>query len=84
MFGASIKPTAIESCKSIVDQLLDLGALTDTLQRTLGLSPSMLPNLNLFGGAKPGDSFDGLAASGKPKEKSKPKRGGILSGLLRR
>lgn len=89
MWGASFQPTAIESCQSIVDQLLSLGALTDTLQQTLGLTNGLLPAVPILGPG-PGPGQDGgnglLLSAGKPKEKSKAKAnggGGLFGGLLR-
>lgn len=50
MFGASIKPKSAKSCQSIVEHITGLGALTDTLQQTLGLPPTILPSLSHLGG----------------------------------
>lgn len=83
MFGAKIKPMATESCKSIIDQLLGLGALTEQLQRTLGqLPPTLLPNFSILGGESlPTGSEDVMPS--KPKKKTKANGGGMLGGLLR-
>lgn len=86
MFGATIKPTATDSCQTIVDQVKILGDLTGTLKETLGLSANpLLSNLNILGagGLGTGGSNGGSKLEKPNKEQTKPKGGGLFGGLLR-